>query len=117
MRTLANELGEIHITPEFVSKVITDAALSCEGVSDLASGGVPLGLHSIFSNLDALNKGVKVKKEEDGLLVELHVIVEFGVVISEVVKAVVSKVRFTIEDCIDMPVSKVDVYVDGMKND
>ena len=117
MRTLTNELGAIHITPEFVSKLIADGALSCEGVSDLASGGTPLGLHSIFLGRDTLNKGVKVKKEEDGLVVELHVIIQFGVVISEVVKAVVGKVRFTVENCIDMPVSKVDVYVDGMKND
>ncbi len=117
MRTLSSELGDIHITPEFVTSLVTQSALRCDGVADLA-GGAALSIQALFSGRETTGgKGIRIKKEDDGLTIELHVIIRFGVVIAEVVKEVVSAVRFSVEDCVDIPVSKVDVYVDGMKNE
>ena len=49
------------------------------------------------------------------LVVDLHIIVTYGVNISAIVKSIINKVRYTVEEATGLTVSKVNVYVDGLK--
>lgn len=55
-----------------------------------------------------------MRREPDGLVIELHIIVTYGLNISTVVRSLVEKVRYTIEEVTGMNVKKVDVFVDSM---
>ena len=55
-----------------------------------------------------------MRREPDGLVIELHIVVTYGLNISTVVRSLVEKVRYTIEDVTGMNVKKVDVFVDSM---
>ena len=61
-----------------------------------------------------LDQGVSVRREPDGLVIELHIVVTYGLNISTVVRSLVEKVRYTIEEVTGMNVKKVDVFVDSM---
>ena len=55
-------------------------------------------------------------KEGDGLAIDLHIIVTYGLNISAIVKSIVNKVRYTVEEATGFEVRKVNVFVDGMKS-
>lgn len=57
-----------------------------------------------------------MRKEGDGLAIDLHIIVTYGLNISAIVKSIVNKVRYTVEEATGFEVRKVNVFVDGMKS-
>ena len=54
--------------------------------------------------------------EDDGLVVELHIVVTYGVNISTIVDSIVNKVRYTVEDATGLSVKEVNVFVDSMNS-
>ena len=50
-----------------------------------------------------------------GLVIDLHIAVTYGVNISAIVKSIVNKVRYTVEEATGLQVAKVNVFVDDMK--
>ena len=56
-------------------------------------------------------------KDGEGLNVDLHIIVTYGLNISAIVKSIVNKVRYTVEDATGLEVHKVNVFVDAMKSE
>ena len=57
-----------------------------------------------------------MRSEPGGLVIELHIIVTYGLNIETVVRNIVEKVRYTTEDVTGMPVKNVRVYVDEMRS-
>jgi len=47
----------------------------------------------------------------------LHIVVTYGLNISVIVKSIVNKVRYTVEEATGLEVKKVNVFVDAMKSD
>ena len=64
---------------------------------------------------EAQDKGVKVRYVGGGLVIDLHIAVTYGVNISAIVKSIVNKVRYTVEEATGFQVAKVNVFVDDMK--
>ena len=49
------------------------------------------------------------------LVIDLHIAVTYGVNIAAIVKSIVNKVRYTVEEATGLQVAKVNVFVDDMK--
>ncbi|MDR3551915.1 MAG: Asp23/Gls24 family envelope stress response protein [Clostridia bacterium] len=116
MISLVNPNGSIIITQEYFTNLIGYAVSSCYGVADMAASGTAQGLASIFGR-EKLSRGVKVKSDGSELVIELHIIVTYGVNISAIVKSIMSKVSYTVEEATGLTVSSVNVFVDGMKTE
>ena len=78
--------------------------------------GAKQGFHSLIRGRNYIDKGVNVKYTRGKLIIELHITVMFGVNITAIVKSIVNKVRYTVEEETGLTVEKVNVYVDGMKS-
>ncbi|MEG2074055.1 MAG: Asp23/Gls24 family envelope stress response protein, partial [Angelakisella sp.] len=89
------------------------AASECFGVSGMISSPYQ-GLKSIVSSKEDPDRGVRVRINEGKLIVDLHIAVTYGVNISAIVKSIVHKVRYTVEESTGLAVAKVNVYVDSM---
>lgn len=112
---LETHLGTVEISQNYFSKLIGNAASSCFGVAGMANSNARQGLRSlIFRNNTYLDKGVGVRNDGGGLSIDLHIIVTYGLNISAIVKSIVNKVRYTVEQATGLTVKKVNVYVDGM---
>ena len=61
------------------------------------------------------DKGVKVHVSGGRLVIDLHIVVTYGMNIAAIVQSIINKVRYTVEDATGMEVAKVNVYVDGMR--
>lgn len=114
MVKIETHLGDIEISQDFFANLIGYVASSCFGVSGMATSGAVDGLKQLVSVRRTLDKGVRVRAVDNKLVIDLHIIVSFGVNISAIVKSIVNKVKYTVEDATGLEVSKVNVYVDGM---
>lgn len=110
-----NYLGVISISHEYFENLVGNAASNCFGVAGMSSSGAAQGFRSLFSMKDKINKGVRVRMEKDGLIIDLHIVVNLGVNIAAIVKSIVGEVTYTVENATGLTVSKVNVFVDGIK--
>ena len=118
MIRIENYLGVIEISQGYFSKLIGNAASSCFGVAGMANSNARQGLRSLFQRRRIFtDQGVVVRHDDDGLSVDLHIIVTYGLNISVIVKSIVNKVRYTVEEATGLKVNKVNVFVDAMKNE
>ena len=60
------------------------------------------------------NRGVKIKYQKSKLIIELHIIVNYGTNISAIVKSIIHKVRYVVEEATGISVARVNVFVDSM---
>lgn len=118
MIRIENYLGIIEISQGYFSKLIGNAVSSCFGVAGMANSNARQGIRSLFQRRRIFpDQGVVVRHDTEGLSVDLHIIVTYGLNISVIVKSIVSKVRYTVEEATGLNVSKVNVFVDAMKNE
>ena len=117
MIRIENHLGTIEISQEYFSYLIGSAASSCYGVAGMVRSGTRQGLRSIFSKRAYADEGIRVRSENDKLIVDLHISVIYGMNISAIAKSIVNKVHYTVEEVTGLQVKKVNVFVDGMKSE
>ena len=105
------ERGRIAIAPAAVAQIVGAAAAESYGVVALAGRGrlsklVPWGIR----------KGVDVGLRDDGLVVELRVVVEHGVRLAEVAETVRSRVQYELERMVGLPIASLEVHIDGVRH-
>lgn len=115
MIRLENQYGVVEISQAYFANLIGKAVSECFGVAGMISSPVQ-GLRSMLAGRDTMDKGVHVRMSAEGLLVDLHIAVVYGMNISVISKSIVNKVRYTVEQATGFGVAKVNVFVDEMKN-
>lgn len=115
MIRIENHMGTIEISHDYFANLVGHAASECFGVSGMVISTASQGVRTALSRQDTTDKGVSVKTVDGKLSIDLHIIVTYGVNIAAIVKSIVNKVRYTVEEATGLEVSKVSVFVDGMK--
>jgi len=113
---LENQLGLIEVTPEYFHEVIGNAVAECYGVEGLGgqSTAYKLGLTLMRRKPLGSSRGVRVYRDGNGLMIDLHIIITYGLNISAIVRSIISKVCYTVEESLGLKVHRVNVFVDGM---
>ena len=117
MIKVENHLGFIEISQEYFAYLIGNAASSCYGVAGMVKSGTRQGLRSVFYRRSFADEGIRVRSENEKLVVDLHISVIYGMNISAIATSIVNKVRYTVEEATGLTVKKVNVYIDGMKSE
>ncbi|MGM0420342.1 MAG: Asp23/Gls24 family envelope stress response protein [Bacillota bacterium] len=112
VETNKSELGGMNIASEVLGVVAGIAATEIDGVAAM-SGGLVRGIAEMLGRKN-LSKGVKLEETEDGVIVELNLIVEFEVNIPEVTKAVQKNVKNSLERMTGVEVKAVNINVLGI---
>ena len=107
-------LGVVEISQEYFANLIGQAASECYGVAGMINSPYQ-DLRSRVLRRDAPDKGVRVRNENGKLTVDIHIAVTYGVNIAAIVRSIVHKVRYTVEEATGFEVAKVNVFVDDMK--
>lgn len=106
--------GEINVAEEVIETIAGLAAIDCYGLV----GMVPHNIQSEITNIlgiDSIRKGVEVADSDDGIVVDVYVIVGYGVKISEVAHSVMQKVAYVLKNSAGLQVAAVNVNVRGVK--
>jgi uncharacterized alkaline shock family protein YloU len=105
--------GKIDISPTAVISIASQAVNQCYGVVGMANKNLADGLAHLLSRDN--KRGVDVRFEEDGIVVDVYVIVEYGTRIRVVAESIQNTVKFHVEKSLGMPVKAVNVYVQGLR--
>jgi uncharacterized alkaline shock family protein YloU len=108
--------GRIEVFPSAVAAIAGHAALGCYGVSGMAARGLRDGVAELLRRKD-VDRGVEVLEVQGGLAIDLYVIVQYGMRISEVAHNLQETVKFDVERAVNVPVVEVNVNVQGVKEE
>ncbi len=108
----ASNHGKVNIADDVIGVIGSIAAAEIEGVKSL-SGTFSEEIMSVMGK-KSFNKGVRVEMEDDIILIELSVIVDYGTKIHEIAKQVQENVKVAIESMTGFKVSAVNVFVEGI---
>lgn len=114
--TQARQWGRIEVFPSAVGAIAAHAALGCYGITGMAARGLRDGVAELLhrGNVD---RGVEVVDVEGGLVIDVFVIVQYGIRISEVAHNLQQAVKFEVERSVNVPVAQVNVNVQGVREE
>lgn len=107
------DLGRIEVSSQVIASIAGHAAGGCYGIVAMASRGLRDGIAQRLQ-LENLHRGVEVRTDTDGIDIDLYVVVEYGVRISEVAHSLQDAVRYEVEKALAIPVKTVNVNVQGI---
>lgn len=112
---MANEHknGTIRFSDEVIAVCAANATLKTKGVADLAGDFTNLLSKSILGK-ELLSKGVKVSQTEEGVIVDVFVIVEYKVNIPSVAWDIQEHVKNEIITMTELKVNAVNINVQGV---
>jgi len=110
----SNELGEITVSRELVETLAGLATLDCYGLVGMVPQNITSGITNLLG-IESIRKGVAVSNTDQGLVIDVNVIVGYGLKIPEVAHSVIHKVTYVLEKNAELPVASVNVNVKGVK--
>ena len=113
---MITDKGEIRISNEVFSRLTGAAATNCFGVKGMAVRSKTDGLVHLLRR-ESMSKGVRVQCNEDGTVsIQLHIIVDAGVNLMAVSRAIMNEVRYNVSRLTGVQIKNVDVCIDSMTN-
>ncbi len=112
----AREWGRIEVFPSAVGAIAAHAALRCYGITGMAARGLRDGVAELLRR-ESVDRGVEVLETEGGLAIDVFVIVQYGIRISEVAHNLQEAVKFEVERSVNVPVVQVNVNVQGVREE
>ena len=111
-----SDQGEISVSSAVFSNITGMAATNCFGVKGMAYRSMTDGLVHLLRP-EAMSKGVKVTYNDDNTVsIELHIMVDAGVNIATVCRAIMSEVKYVVTCNTGVEVRDVNVFVDSVSN-
>ena len=107
-------LGSVEVSPRVVAVLAARAAGDCYGIVGMSARGLRDGLAELL-NRDNAERGIELRVSDEGLSVELYVVVDHGVRILEVAHNLMSAVAYSLEKHLSVPVLEVNVNVQGIR--
>lgn len=109
--SLSSPLGRITISSEAVAQVVGHTAAECYGVV------ATVGRRRVGKLLgrDRLTRGIAVRRSSEGLQIEVHVVVEYGLNLAEVAASVRSRVRYEVERLTGLSVGAIEVHIEAVR--
>ena len=109
-----SELGEISVDNNVVASIAGAVATKCYGVVGMASKSKKDGVIKLLK-MENMSRGISVDVEGNGIVVDLHIIVEYGVNINAISDSIINNVRYKLEHNTGLKVTKVNVLVESVR--
>jgi uncharacterized alkaline shock family protein YloU len=109
--SLSSPLGRISISHEAVAQIVGRIAAEAYGVVGMVARNPRERL-----TRDRLRQGITVGGSADeGVTIELHVAVEYGLNLAEVASTLRNRVQYEVERLTGLPVAEVEVRIQDVK--
>ena len=108
-------LGIIKISDDVIIASAANATIAIDGVHELTvTGGITDSISKNILGKDTSGKGVKVSRSDEGLILDIYVIVEYKVKIPQLAWEIQGTVKREIESITDLNVLEVNIHVQGV---
>ncbi len=109
-----SSLGEVSVDNNVVASIAGAVATKCYGVVGMAAKNKKDGVIRLLKK-DNISRGIAVRVEENGIVIDLHIIVEYGVNINAICDSIVHNVQYQLEHNTGLKVTKVNVLVESVR--
>ena len=111
---LKTEWGSIDISDDVIATIAGAAALECYGLVGMASRqALKDGIIEMLGR-NNLKRGIVVHRNNDKMAVDLHIIVSYGIRISEVAHNVQKRVKYTLKETTNLDIDDINIIVQGV---
>ena len=107
-------LGRVEVAPHAIAGLAGIAVLECYGVVGMTYPTLSSGLVKVLQG-ESYRRGVQVRVAEQKIVIDLYVVLEYGVRISEVARNIMDNVKFRVEKALGVPIKEVNVHVQGLR--
>ncbi len=107
-------IGWVEISENAIATLASLSALQSYGVIGMAARSIADGISELLHR-EELGKGVQVRLDENGLTIELYIIVAYGVRIPEVAHNVMERVKWNLEKITGLTVKEINVNIWGIR--
>jgi len=107
-------LGRIEVSPVAIAGLAAAAVLECYGVVGMSSPTPYYGLADVLQHR-SYRRGVRARVMDQRIVIDLYVVLEYGVRLSEVAHNIMENVKFRVEKALGVPIEEVNVHVQGLR--
>ena len=107
------EVGNIRISTDVIATIAGMAATEINGVRCMYSSFAG-GIAEMFGSKKSAGKGVKVEMDDSAVVIDLYIVVDYGVRIPELAWEIQENVKNNVETMTGMSVDKVNIHVEGV---
>ena len=109
-----SEYGEVTVDNNVIASIAGAVANKCYGVVGMVSKNRKDGIVSLLKP-DNITKGINIEVKDGGIVISLHIMVEYGVNINAICDSIVNNVKYKIESNTGLKVTKVNVVVESVR--
>lgn len=106
-------VGNIKIAVDVVATIAGIAASGIEGVASMYSS-IAGGIAEMLGAKKNPGKGIKVEMKEKSVVVDIFIVVDYGVKIPELAWEIQETVKNSIETMTGLEVEKVNIHIEGV---
>ena len=105
---------KVKISDEVIAVCAINAALKTEGVAKLA-GGFSNTLSKNILGKELMSKGIKVSRGDEGIEIDVHIIVKYRYKIPAVAWDIQENVKNEVQSMTELTVKAVNIHVQGVE--
>lgn len=114
MAQIINEYGIIKIDNEVVARVAGYTAMDCYGVVGMGAKSVKDGLVHLLKK-ESLTKGIHVSMLGNNIVIDIHIIVEYGTNITAIAQTLIDTVIYKVKEIVGVDLHQVNINVVGVR--
>ena len=111
MNTIRNDYGEIAISDGVIAELAKELALGQNGVQQM-DDRYSHGIYAAIS--DEETEGVRISSRQEGITIDLYIIVKYGLRIPDLALKLQDKEREVISKLTGLSVSAVNINIEGI---
>jgi uncharacterized alkaline shock family protein YloU len=103
---LPSPLGRITISGEAIAQIVGETVRECYGVVAMAGRKwLP----------ERPTRGIDIHRDVEGITIDLHVVVEYGLNLAEVASSIRNRVAYEVDRLTGLPIRAVEVHIDDVR--
>lgn len=106
-------IGEIKISDDVIATYVAQITMGIEGVYEL-SAGFTENLSKSLLRIDSQPKGIKISHEDEDIIIDIYIVVEFKVNIPQLSWEIQKQVRDDVKEFTGQNIREVNIHVQGV---
>ena len=106
--------GKLHVANDVLADMAGHAALECYGVVGMVAPNAADGIAKILPE-SRLRRDITLDTTDNGVHVDLYVVIEYGTNINAVSQNLIDAVTFALKEQARVPIDGVEVHVEDVK--
>ncbi len=106
--------GSLHVANDVIVAIVTNAALECYGVVGMVAPDTIDGAVKLLP-ASRLNRGVVITDTDEGVYVDIYVVIEYGTNIQAVSQNLIDQVSFALIENVHVHLAGVEVHVQNVR--